>query len=128
KGTYVRLQKFPAEGMVVRGARGIDVGDSVRVRLVRWTWPRALLTLREFKRFGGRKGETLKLEIARPHAEPGSASLRMLPSISGPWSASAQHAQRKPPSILERLDRRGDFQNRIPHGCQSVILVGPREQ
>ena len=33
KGTYVRLLKFPAEGLVVRGAQGIDVGDSVRVRL-----------------------------------------------------------------------------------------------
>ena len=33
KGTYVRLLKFPAEGMVVRGAQGIDVGDPVRVRL-----------------------------------------------------------------------------------------------
>jgi VacB/RNase II family 3'-5' exoribonuclease len=33
KGTYVRLLKFPAEGMVIRGARGIDVGDKVRVRL-----------------------------------------------------------------------------------------------
>jgi VacB/RNase II family 3'-5' exoribonuclease len=34
KGTYVRLMKLPAEGMVVRGARGADVGDKVRVRLV----------------------------------------------------------------------------------------------
>jgi exoribonuclease-2 len=33
KGTYVRLLKFPAEGRVVRGTRGIDVGDKVRVRL-----------------------------------------------------------------------------------------------
>jgi exoribonuclease-2 len=33
KGTYVRLLKFPAEGRVVRGAQGIDVGDKVRVRL-----------------------------------------------------------------------------------------------
>jgi VacB/RNase II family 3'-5' exoribonuclease len=33
KGTYVRLIKFPAEGRVVRGAQGIDVGDRVRVRL-----------------------------------------------------------------------------------------------
>ena len=33
KGTYVRLLKFPAEGMVIRGAHGIDVGDTVRVRL-----------------------------------------------------------------------------------------------
>ena len=33
KGTYVRLLTFPAEGMVVRGAQGIDVGDKVKVRL-----------------------------------------------------------------------------------------------
>lgn len=33
KGTYVRLLKFPAEGMVVRGSQGLDVGDAVRVRL-----------------------------------------------------------------------------------------------
>ncbi len=33
KGTYVRLLKFPAEGRVVRGAHGLDVGDTVRVRL-----------------------------------------------------------------------------------------------
>jgi VacB/RNase II family 3'-5' exoribonuclease len=34
KGTYVRLLKFPAEGRVVRGMRGIDVGDKVSVRLI----------------------------------------------------------------------------------------------
>jgi exoribonuclease-2 len=33
KGTYVRLLTFPAEGRVVEGAQGIDVGDRVRVRL-----------------------------------------------------------------------------------------------
>ncbi len=34
KGTYLRLLKFPAEGRVVRGPEGIDVGDRVRVRLI----------------------------------------------------------------------------------------------
>jgi exoribonuclease-2 len=34
KGTYVRLLKFPAEGRVVHGAQGIDVGDRVHVKLV----------------------------------------------------------------------------------------------
>jgi exoribonuclease-2 len=34
KGTYARLLSFPAEGRLVRGANGIDVGDNVRVRLV----------------------------------------------------------------------------------------------
>ncbi len=33
KGTYARLLKFPAEGMLVRGSLGVDVGDAVRVRL-----------------------------------------------------------------------------------------------
>lgn len=34
KGTFVRLLQFPAEGRVIRGAQGIDVGDRVKVRLV----------------------------------------------------------------------------------------------
>ena len=34
KGTWVRLLKFPAEGRVIRGAQGVDVGDKVQVRLV----------------------------------------------------------------------------------------------
>jgi exoribonuclease-2 len=33
KGTFARLLKIPAEGMVVRGAQGVDVGDAVKVRL-----------------------------------------------------------------------------------------------
>jgi exoribonuclease II len=34
KGTFVRLVSPPAEGRVVRGERGLDVGDKVRVRLI----------------------------------------------------------------------------------------------
>ena len=34
KGTFARVQSPPMEGMVVRGAAGLDVGDKVRVRLV----------------------------------------------------------------------------------------------
>lgn len=34
KGIYVRLRKFPAEGRVTCGMKGIDVGDRVKVRLV----------------------------------------------------------------------------------------------
>ena len=34
KGTFVRIIKPPAEGMVVRSAAGFDVGDRVRVKLV----------------------------------------------------------------------------------------------
>jgi exoribonuclease-2 len=34
KGTFARLIAPPAEGRVVRGERGLDVGDKVRLRLV----------------------------------------------------------------------------------------------
>jgi len=34
KGVYVRLLSPPAEGRIMRGTEGLDVGDSVRVRLL----------------------------------------------------------------------------------------------
>jgi exoribonuclease-2 len=34
KGTWVRISGPPAEGKVVRGFEGLDVGDRVRVKLV----------------------------------------------------------------------------------------------
>jgi exoribonuclease-2 len=34
KGTFVRISSPPAEGMLVEGADGLDVGDHVRVRLL----------------------------------------------------------------------------------------------
>ena len=34
KGTYARLINPPAEGRIVEGETGIDVGDKVRLRLV----------------------------------------------------------------------------------------------
>ncbi len=35
KGTWVRVLRPPVEGKVVRGFEGLDVGDRVRVELVR---------------------------------------------------------------------------------------------
>jgi len=34
KGTYVRLRRPPAEGRVIAGERGLDVGDRIKVRLL----------------------------------------------------------------------------------------------
>jgi exoribonuclease-2 len=34
KGTYARLLSVPAEGRIVRGERGLDLGDQIRVRLI----------------------------------------------------------------------------------------------
>jgi exoribonuclease-2 len=33
-GTYVRLMSPPVEGRVMRGERGMDVGERVRVKLI----------------------------------------------------------------------------------------------
>ena len=35
KGTWVRLDRPPVEGKLDRGFEGLDVGDRLRVRLVR---------------------------------------------------------------------------------------------
>ena len=34
KGTFVRILEPPAEGLLVRGETGVDVGDRVRVKLL----------------------------------------------------------------------------------------------
>ncbi len=34
KGTYARLLSVPAEGRIIRGERGLDVGEKTRVRLI----------------------------------------------------------------------------------------------
>jgi hypothetical protein len=33
KGTYARLLKMPAEGRIIQGTQGLDVGDKISVRL-----------------------------------------------------------------------------------------------
>ena len=34
KGTFVRVLDPPADGLLIRGEEGVDVGDQLRVRLV----------------------------------------------------------------------------------------------
>ena len=34
KGTYARLLRFPAEGRLVHGERGVDVSDRLQVKLI----------------------------------------------------------------------------------------------
>jgi exoribonuclease-2 len=49
KGTFARLLTVPAEGRIMRGERGLDVGDKVRVRL---TGVNANLGFIDFERVG----------------------------------------------------------------------------
>ena len=51
KGTWVRIFRPPVEGKVVRGAEGLDVGDRVRVELLRADVEQGQI---DFARAGGR--------------------------------------------------------------------------
>ncbi|MDD1717628.1 MAG: RNB domain-containing ribonuclease, partial [Methanoregulaceae archaeon] len=54
-GTYVRLLVPPAEGRVMRGERGLYVGQKVRVRLIRTDPYNGYI---DFERIGGSEGRT----------------------------------------------------------------------
>jgi VacB/RNase II family 3'-5' exoribonuclease len=43
KGTWVRLLKFPAEGRLIHGAQGCDVGDKVQARLTSVDIPKGFI-------------------------------------------------------------------------------------
>jgi exoribonuclease R len=55
KGTYVRVLKPPVEGRVVRGERGLDVGDTVRVTLAAADPERGYIDFARSVRGGARK-------------------------------------------------------------------------
>ncbi len=50
KGTWVRLLTLPVEGMLVEGARGLDVGDPLEVMLVRTDAERGFIDFRRLRR------------------------------------------------------------------------------
>ena len=49
KGTYARLLSVPAEGRIVRGERGLDLGEQIRVRLIGVNAERGFI---DFERIG----------------------------------------------------------------------------
>lgn len=53
KGTWVRVLKPPAEGQLVQGQKGLDVGDRVRVKLQSVNVEKGFI---DFVRDGGKKG------------------------------------------------------------------------
>ena len=60
KGTYARVLSPPVEGRIVRGGRGLDVGDTVRLKLVVADPVRGYIDFEH-----GSEGETRKLERSR---------------------------------------------------------------
>lgn len=53
KGTWVRLIELPVEGRVEKGAKGLDVGDRTRVRLLSVDVDRGFI---DFENVGGGGG------------------------------------------------------------------------
>ena len=49
KGTWVRIENPTVEGRVVRGFDGLDVGDTVKVELVRTDAPRGYIDFAALK-------------------------------------------------------------------------------
>src|SRR6266550_8581248 len=60
KGTYARVLNPPVEGRIVRGGRGLDVGDTVRLKLVVADPTRGYIDFEH-----GSEGEARKLERSR---------------------------------------------------------------
>jgi ribonuclease R len=60
KGTYARVLSPPVEGRIVRGGRGLDVGDTVRLKLVVADPVRGYIDFEH-----GSEGEARKLERSR---------------------------------------------------------------
>ena len=60
KGTYARVLNPPVEGRIVRGGRGLDVGDTVRLKLVVADPMRGYIDFEH-----GSEGEARKLERSR---------------------------------------------------------------
>src|SRR5712671_4151412 len=60
KGTYARVLSPPVEGRIVRGGRGLDVGDTVRLKLVVADPMRGYIDFEH-----GSEGEARKLERSR---------------------------------------------------------------
>ena len=122
KGTCVRLRQFPAEGMGVRGAQGIDVGDSVRVRLA------SVDVAKDFIDFERKQGVSAngKSEIARQHArlESGSRWVRAHSGTAPPErrlqaAATTQTTllpRKRGVPILLQAQYRGQCQD-APVGC-----------
>jgi len=79
KGTYARVLNPPVEGRVVRGAEGLDVGDTVRLKLVRAD---ALKGFIDFEHEGGDAAR--KLERSRRKK---AAAEQLRPSIGKVFDA-----------------------------------------
>ena len=98
KGTWVRIAAPPVEGRVVRGFEGMDVGDRVRVELVRTDVDARLHRLRA-RRLGTspwpapRPPATSARTSAPPAAGPAAGPARAWRRRSGSWGRPTRRAR-----------------------------------
>jgi exoribonuclease-2 len=86
KGTYVRILSPPVEGRVVRGERGLDVGDTVRVTLLRTDAEQGYIDFEGPRGDVGRKLERsrLKKRAAGRLAARGGQTFKAVVTASSP--------------------------------------------
>jgi exoribonuclease-2 len=111
KGTYVRVIRPPVEGRVVRGERGLDIGDTVRVTLARVDAERGFID------FEG-SGESADVERKRERtARKRAAAARMSGRVGEQFDVEVTSAT--PKGTYVRLDD-GSAEGRITRGYKGL--------
>jgi exoribonuclease-2 len=109
KGTYVRVLAPPVEGRVVEGERGLDVGDTVRVTLLRTDAEKGYID------FAGPRGDVRrKLERARGKRR---AAARLAPRVGAQFRAVVTSAS--PKGTWVRLPRER-AEGRVVRGARGL--------
>ena len=111
KGTYARVLSPPVEGRIVRGGRGLDVGDTVRLKLVVADPVRGYIDFEH-----GSDGETRKLERSRRKK---LAADRLRPRIGETFDAQVTGVSESG-TYVRLLD--GSAEGRVVRGYKSLSV------
>lgn len=100
KGTYARVLNPPVEGRIVRGEQGLDVGDTVRLKLVRTDAERGLID------FEGPAAADLSRKLARSRRKRAWAE-QLRPHVGESFTAEVTKAA-PDGSYVRLLERAGE--------------------
>jgi exoribonuclease-2 len=107
KGTFARVLRPPVEGRIVTGAEGLDVGDTVRLTLVRVDAERGHIDF-------SHKAENLDRKLARSRRKKLMAD-RLRPRIGETF-----------PSVVTAATERGTYVRAIDGSAEGRVVRGTR--